>query len=346
MAVSYIPFLKVTATHDYYESGVAEGLAFVPDAATMRTLKNHRLKFQNKSGGFELSFQSANGIDPIIDFEESNFRFLIKLENALEFLNFTDLSVLSGYTPRKKVYFKNSPQETTQISAGLIDLIKPPQFSYQLPLETNDPANETAVLELSHESGSASITIDDIKSRSNGTFETPVDLAGKRSGLYTLQSSLSISADEGQENVLVDHKTYLDQIFGIIDIHYTSDTLSEYELVFQRKANLWNYIVINKSRRTLSEFNGLLVKDNNLSNIIPYQAYLFDKVESGLTVSGYDAVKFQSKTTIPFFEKPKSFIQLVREVNGSDLVLMKHLANPPVNQISSDNDESDIYVFV
>lgn len=344
MALSYISFLKVSSQHNYYRSGIPEVISYSFNEATARKLKNHRLKFNQYPGGFELSFQSVDGATPLVPMGDLKLTFLIKLENALEFFNFTNLSDLGGFTAKKKLFFQNNPQNNPQITPGLIDYIKPNQFTYEIPVTTNDPQNETVSLELEHVESGEVFLIDDIPAKEDGTYESPVDLAGKPEGLYNFKSETSISNTISNENVLIDKEVYRQQVFGIIEIHYNQNSLAAYELVFERKSNFWNYILVNRSERT--DFNSLEIKDNSLVNDPPYQTYLFEKQQTGFTVGSSPAIRFQSKIEIPFFELPKKNIELVKEVSGNDLVLMKNLANPPINQISSNENESDIYVFV
>ncbi|MEL6560651.1 MAG: hypothetical protein AAFQ94_20835 [Bacteroidota bacterium] len=344
MALSYISFLKVSSSHNYYRSGIPGVISYSFSEATAKKLKNHRLKFNQYPGGFELSFQSADGSTPLVPIGELKLTFLIKLENALEFFNFTNLSGLGGFTAKKKLFFQNDPQNSSQITPGLIDYIKPNQFTYEIPVTTNDPVNETVSLELEHVESGEIFPVDDIPAKEDGTFETPIDLAGKPEGLYQFRAETSVNQTISDENILIDQEVYRQQIFGIVEIHYNQNSLNAYELVFERKSNLWNYILVNRTERT--DFDSLEIKDNSLVNDPPYQTYLFEKQQTGFTVGNSPAVRFQSKTAIPFFELPKKNIELVKAVGNNDLVLMKNLANPPTNQISSNENESDIYVFV
>lgn len=344
MALSYISFLKVSSVHNYYRSGIPGVISYSYNEATAKKLKNHRLKFNQYPGGFELSFQSADGSTPLVPLGEIKLTFLIKLESALEFFNFTNFSGLGGFTAKKKLFFQNDPQNTAQINPGLIDYIKPNQFTYEIPVSTNDPVNETVNLELEHMESGEIFTIDDIPAKEDGTFESPIDLAGMPEGLYNFKAETSISNTLSNESILIDKEVYRQLVFGIIEIHYNQNTLDSYELIFERKSNFWNYILVNRSKR--ADFNSLEIKDNSLVNDPPYQTYLFEKKQTGFTVGNSDAIRFQSKTEIPFFELPKKNIELVKEVSGNDLVLMKNLANPPINQISGNENESDIYVFV
>jgi hypothetical protein len=119
--------------------------------------------------------------------------------------------------------------------------------------------------------------------------------------------------------------------------------LEDYELTYTRKSTYWNYILVNRSNR--SDFDDLLVKDNGSASS-PYVVNSFAKQGGSLTIAGKSAVKFRSDVEIPFFEIPKLDIEVVKEVNGSDLVLYKNLSNPVVSQVGSSQTESDIYVFV
>lgn len=344
MALSYIPFLKIATSHNYYKTGIPDVITYLPSESTIKKLKNYRLKFNQYQGGFDLSFQSVDGSTPLVTMSELKLTFLMKLENALEFLNFTNLANLGGFTAKKKLFFQNNPQITTQINPGLIDYIRPNQFTYVIPITTNDPENETIDLEMEHIESGKKFQIGALAAKSDGSYESPIDLAGKPEGLYAFNSESSIANDTSSEKILIDKAIYRDQVFGIIEIHYTGDTLDTYELVFERKSNFWNYILVNRTNR--SDFNNLEIKDNSQVNDTPYQTYLFEKKQTGFSIGSNAAIRFQSKTEIPFFELPKKNIELVKDVSGNDLVLMKNLANPPVNQISGNENESDIYVFV
>jgi len=348
MATSYITFLKITTSHNYYVGDIPPDLKFIPSEESARQLKNNRLKFNQVRGGIELAFQSVDGATPLIQLNDLKLYFLIKLENAMEFFNFTDLDTSGEFTARKKLFFQNNPQATKSINHTLIDWIRPKIFTYNAPLVTNDPETETLSVELEHVASGTKILIADVPASPDGGFEVPIDLSKHQTGLYKFSSTTSVSNDITEEKIIVDDKINKEQLFGLIELSYQNDSLAAYELLFERKTNLWNYILINKTNR--NDFNSLFIKDNSEGEQSPYQPYLFAKTGPEFTVGEKPAVKFQSNVAIPYYELPKRDIELVKEVqeNGQTLtiVYMKNLANPPVNQISSSKNESDIYVFV
>lgn len=344
MALSYNILFQVVANHNYHEDGVAPDLDFEPSLETALLLKNNRLKFRVIPGGFGVHYQSLDGSTPFISLGDLKMYFIIRLNNAIEFLNFTNLDSSKTFSGKKKLYFQNHPVGTKEISHSLLDLVKPPVFTYKIPLTTSNPTTETISLELTHTSSGETLTITGIPANDEGKYETAIDLRKAKQGHYHFRSTTSISNDTETEAVFIDEDLSKQSFFGLIEISYSNSALAAYELVFVRKTTLWNYILVNKTSR--ADFNDILVKDNSTSNDPPYQSYVFEKQAGTITVSSLPAVKFQSKTTIPFYEKPKTDIELVKDVSGNELVILENLANPQLNQISSDLNESDIYVFV
>ena len=344
MSSAYKVFLRVATSHDYYVNGTSVDLSFVPTEQTLRLMKNYRLKFNSATGGFVLAFQSFDNTNPLIPYEGIKLDFIMQLDNIIEFFNFTNLDTNGNFTAKKKLYFTNNPQATKEITHTLLDQVRPKVFTFTSPLTTNDPENELLTLEITHEETGAQTILSDVAARPDGSYEVPVDLSKQNAGQYSFKSTTQLANDMNTLQVLIDDQLYRTPFFGMVSINLSASTLDEYELVFQRKESVWNYILVNRSNRT--DFNDLLVKDNSLANSAPYQSYLFQKLGPSFTVGDKDAVKFQSTTDIPAYELPKRDIELVKEVNGNDLVLMKNLANPPLDRMSSSQSESDIYVFV
>ncbi len=297
-------------------------------------------------GKLGIYFQSLDNATPSVELGDLKLTFFIELRNAIEFLNFTDLNTTTTFTGKKKLFFQNDPIGTSAINHSLLDHLKSPIFTYRIPLTTSDPENEKVNLVMRHKASGETVSIDDIPAGNTGVFETGVDLSKAKQGLYSFESTNTTTNGSETEQVYIDEALSRVPLFGLVEITYNNDSLSNYELTFQRKTSLWNYILVNKSDRT--DFADLLVKDNSSGNESPYQTYQFQKQPGEIQVGGYTAVVFQSDPLerIPFFEKPKLEIELVKELNGSDMVLLKNLSNPSLDQISSDPNESDIYVFV
>ena len=344
MASSYKVFLKITTSHDYYVSGSAVDLSFVPTKATAELMKNRRLKFNGVEGGFVLAFQSLDGTNPLIDYEGISLDFVMLLDNAVEFFNFTNLNAAGTYTARKKLHFTNSPQATKKVDYSLIDEISPKVFTFLSPLTTNDPDNETLTLELENLDSGEKTLLEDQHAKPDGTFEIPIDLSKKNGGRYAFKSTTNPGNATETLQLLIDEELDKTPLFGMVTLKLEASTLSEYELVFERRQSLWSYILVNRSNR--NDFASLLVKDNSLLNEPPYDSYSFQKIGPEFTVGDKTAVKFRSTGNIPTYELPKKDIEVVKEIDGNDLVLIKNLANPPIDRMSSSQSESDIYVFV
>ena len=188
-------------------------------------------------------------------------------------------------------------------------MVKPRVFTYLSPVKTNDPDNETLLLEVENIESGEKTNITDIQAQPDGSYEVPIDLSKANTGRFSFESTSSISNTVASEQLVINDDLYKDQFFGIVELVFNSSTLPAYELKLERKLNLWNYILVNRSNRT--DFNSLLVKDNSTINAAPYQTYLFEKINPAFTIGNKPAVKFQSKSTIPWFELHKKDNELV-----------------------------------
>ena len=344
MSISYQLLYEIVTNHNYYADGVAPDLSFQPTPESLKILKDNKLRVACNPGKVAVYFQSLDGSNPLVNLGEIKLTFTIQLQNAIEFLNFTNLNTSQDYSGKKKLFFQNLPVEDTTIDHSLLDFLKGSVFTYRLPISTENPSTEEADLILRHIATNETISINEIAANQEGGFIQSIDLRKAKNGLYAFESTNTTSLTTETEQIYIDDALATAPLFGLVEITYNGDSPTQYQLNFQRKTTLWNYIVVNKSSRT--DFSELLVKDNNSNNEDPYQSYQFQKQPGQVQVGASTAVVFQSDTQIPFFQRPKLEIELVKEMNGSDMVLLKNLSNPSLDQISSDPNESDIYVFV
>jgi hypothetical protein len=140
-----------------------------------------------------------------------------------------------------------------------------------------------------------------------------------------------------------------------VDITYDSTTnllyadTEEYELQFSRKETIWKYFIVNKNKKIQFSIENLSISDlgspdYGSTNFTREGAEPHDTVQ----INGLDTVIFKSDDPIPFYEIPKTSIQL--EKDPGNTVLIANLPNPSHRGVAKDQGggsvESEIYVFI
>ncbi|RLA26183.1 MAG: hypothetical protein DRQ62_00335 [Gammaproteobacteria bacterium] len=118
--MNYLPLLKLTIKHNYYQDGYCSDFMIEADTTTHRILKNHRCILKQTHIGFVIYQAVDNNSTPFISISPLTvFRFHLKLVNS-QFALFTDLS---SYSEKKSPTLTNKNINNDQLI--LFDSISP-----------------------------------------------------------------------------------------------------------------------------------------------------------------------------------------------------------------------------
>lgn len=376
MNIIYTRLFNLSIRHDYYENGLAKEVSLWPTAETAKLLKGARMLFKRTLKGVAVLYRAQEDeITPFVDLgKDVRLTFELSIGNRNEFLNITDLdeSPSRKYSSSNILYFKNDPASASidpdapeVLGFELIDFIQSRLFTFSFGLASS-PAQ--VLLRVSNEDGTlvsvgkhtdgtpfaATLTLD---RQGDDSYSQQIDLRDQAKGRYTI--TIRNTADT---TTLMDKEVYLDEdmagrnVSGIVDIIYNTgedriyNDTEEYAVQFTRQASLWKYFVINKSK-THDFSSDTFTIDDGGSGTGPYVVNTFalsgSAPSADVKVSGLDTLVFLSDNAIPFYEVPKTSIELNKNALANPV--LNHLPNPlhsGVLKEESGSLASEIYVFI
>lgn len=105
--MKYLPILKLTMKHDYYESGYSSDFSIVEDKATQQILLNYRCILKRQATGIVIYQTVDSDNKPFINISaKAVFRFHLHLNNT-EHALFTDLERFSTVEKNESPVFTN-----------------------------------------------------------------------------------------------------------------------------------------------------------------------------------------------------------------------------------------------
>lgn len=375
VSINYNRLFNLRSAHNYFENGKIRGMQFTPTRQTKRVLRGGQMLFKPLPTGFTVLYKAqADEVTPMVELSaDLTLTFTLAVENRAEFLNITNLdeSPTVKYRSGNILYFtnnpgaaSNNPDSPESISHMLIDGTKNSLFTYSFTLPGLPSQVRLIVSDMAGNPVSAGTEADgtplptelELTKNDDDTYTRQLDLRDNPPGLYTI-TILHITDDATQfreETFYVSDELASQNVLGIVDIVYESDLYADpeqYELQFPRKETIWKYFVVNKNRHVTFGTEDLFIDDLGLPSA-HYSSVNFTRegAEPHATVSinGLETVIFKSDTPIPFFEVPKSSVQLKK--NPGNAVLVSNLPNPSHNGVVKEQSggvlESEIFVFI
>lgn len=373
MNILYSHLFHLQLTHNYYREGLVRGINIFPSPETTQLMKNGRILLRNVPSGIVALYRTEDDeITPEIALQgDIRFSFFISLENALNFLNITnlDLSTENKFQAGKIPYFSNNPTTPSNddspdsLSLTYLDGFVDKLFNYELQHEY-----DSLLLKIFNPSGiqvspgkdadGIAYPLDFIlkKNEDSGVLRTQIDLRGKQSGKYRiLVRNVDDNEDIEEINLWIGSQPKGKNVFGIIELIYPESlnvlygNKEYFSLAFNRKNTIWQYYVVNKNGKIDFEATDLKIRDLGDQPDTPYRTYVFQKVEphESIRINDMDTVIFRSQTPIPYFEEPKLNLQLERSPDSDPVII--HLPNPAHSGLVKEIEgqmASEIYVFI
>jgi hypothetical protein len=197
-----------------------------------------------------------------------------------------------------------------------------------------------------------------------GDFTKFFDLSKAGQGYYTLEvKNAATNADLTTLQVFVHDELSRMEVSGVLKIKYPSPTppLAEkkFQLSLQRAESKWRFYVVNKSGVDLTD-KDIVLQDKSGDAGPVYTVYSFTgnpatggggqaTPATGDSVGGIDTLVFESSASIPFYEDPKTGLELKLIDDGDPIatagtVLNSNLPNPqPAMRVEG---KSKVYVYV
>ena len=358
--LKYNRLFSLKIKHDFYANLENGNKDFVvaPTSECKELLANFKILFRNTPSGFTSLFKAFENDDPFTEIVNPiRFVFALKLENKIEFMNFTDLTDTMNaisYAPGKIIYFRNISPTTVDLNYELLDFLSADVFTYEFILN-GTPAN--VILKFYHESdlANAAITYTGINADPDNVYHQAVDLRGKKKGKYIIKvRDTTDTSDLKTQTSFVDPALAGQDIFGIIGIDIDQNisgftpTLPSpsktYDAKFTRRTNVWKYYVVDKNNQVVLAN----VKIDQVTNI-GYGTFTFNNNNiippyTGPTINGFPSVYLLSDSAVPFTEAPEQF-QLT-ETGGTVIPLIDRLPNPSPLNVSEETNATSIFVYV
>ncbi|SHF18915.1 hypothetical protein SAMN05443144_10669 [Fodinibius roseus] len=374
--INYNRLFNLRLAHTYYKNERGGGLKLKPTRDTLRILRGGKMLFKTIPFGVTILYRAVEGeVTPLVTLpDDLTLTFSLEAENKAEFLNITDLDETPArtYSASDILYFTNDPapasastdpEHPEEISHQLLDGIKNSLFTYEFSLGS---APEEVLIRVRNAAGtpvSFGKKVDGdplpttltLSKKDDGSYDRQIDLRNKPTGRYTV--TIRNTADDTtlrEERFYVHDKLASRDILGIVDITYDSgtellyDDTEEYELRFSRKETIWKYFIVNKNKKVRFSTENLSINDLGSPD---YSSINFTREgpepHPAVQINGLETVIFKSDDPIPFYEIPKTSIQL--EKDPGDIVLIDNLPNPSHRGVVKKQGgilESEIYVFI
>ncbi|NOQ27985.1 MAG: hypothetical protein GQ564_21695 [Bacteroidales bacterium] len=352
---TYKTLFEIDILHDYYKKGYGKDLIIIPTKECSDYIRNNKLVYRTTVKGFKVSYISVDDIGtPLINLSDKKFMFNFRLKDPSEFLSITDLDIGGNKLANGNIIqFKNDPLNVQSILPSVIHLLKPNEFTYTFPYKAVDPENDLATLEvLDFDNVNNQVLIfSDIEPDNLGYYTQKLKLPVRNGKKYILR--ISDTNNSSEDFVLyVDNELNKKNVFGLIEINYSSSALVNYQLQFNRKAAYWKYIIVNKNALIDFSSEQLELIDSTVDTVNPYDVYNFSnqlQPDDEININGYETAVFISETLIPYYEVPKLNIQLKKVSNPphpTEIKLYSHLPNPKISGIVNNDNEAEIYVFI
>lgn len=374
VSINYTRLFNLKLQHSYYDNDLARGLYLRPTRRTLRLLSGANMLFKSIQNGIVILYRLGESeTSPLVTLpSDQQFTFLLLADNRAEFQNITQLDVASDdkFSSTSVLHFINDPNNATdeadspeELVHTLIDAVESSLFTHTILLDT--PPDDI-LLRITGPDGNtvpAGKNIDGtpfpdplpIAKGDDDIFTQQIDLRQRLPGLYTF--TIRNAADDDtlrEDQFYIDDELMSQKLLGIVDIKYTDATdhlygeTEEYTLSFSRKETVWAYYVVNKNGYVVFDDHDLEISDPGSAN---YPAVTFNREgnepHADIEINGFETVVFKSDVPIPFKDKPKPNIQLLRNPGGT--VLVKHLPNPSHSGVVKEQNgqlESEIYVFI
>lgn len=311
MNIIYKRILNLVIGHNYFKDGIDRFVTLYPTTATETLLRNGKMLFKRLPNGVTILYKTLDDeITPFIELDKKQcFTFLLKTGNTPGLLNITDLdeSPSRPFGTGKIVYFTNNPASASSnsnnpeiLSNEIIDAVKGPLFTSKFSINGNPATVKMIVTNADGDPipvgkdtlGNPFPTTITLSKSTNNTFEQQVDLRDFQRGRYLLTIK---SADETvtlkTEEIYVDEQLEKENLLGVVDIVYESDSdnlygeTEEYKLQLKSTDAFWKYYIVNKSKNIDLSTDSLLIADSGTVNGSPYVMNDFQRVFANIEIT-------------------------------------------------------------
>lgn len=377
MQLAYKKLFKIAITHDYYAATSWSGLEIVPTDQCLSVMQNYGLLFKQVAGGIQVQYQEDRSQEiatPLRLSIEDRFRlsFWVKVKNQ-DFHSFTELSM--QFRSPKIFYWSNREDNsgrdalylTKDKTSGDEDVI-----SYSSPMINwaGTSANKRVALSVKNifneEVIRLYVAVHDEK------YEKQIDLSSYPSGKYSLyvddvlDSDLYLSSTRNTTSLLGIIDIYQDDIVPSENALFADDRVAPKDFIihFNSRETFWKYYIILNN---IDSNPGFAITYGENDEDSPYpDDVLFEipeTVESNSVTETYGKEKvlvFESSKALPFFEKPKMGISLLKPGltssleeeeeedagEGVNTEVIKNLPNASLNSIKPDTEGDKVYAEI
>ena len=342
MIRSYKILFRVEINHSYYTDGVSKDFDIYPTQETAAWLHENNMLFRRDDTGIRVFYTDSKKTgpsEPFTPFDAVELRFMLFLKNPEIFFNITDLVIdTTAYKSGQLLLLKNSAF-TQPLNISLVNEVRPFVFSYAFPQITDVPETDRGQIEVRDPLG-RSVTPNspdpqDVIPDPKGFFSYPLDLTGFPPGEYIFKTKVN-NLDPVEKRVYVDNRVLAENPFGLIAIklpvstaNFVPDTV--YKASLNKKELTWEYYLMMKN---FDPSDGYSIVDKQAGS-----TYTFTEIDP-VEINGIPTLVFKSDQKIPMSELPLNKIELL---DNAAKILIKTMANPTVNVISSNPDHPEVY---
>ncbi|MGV3597824.1 MAG: hypothetical protein ACO1PI_08125 [Bacteroidota bacterium] len=377
----YQTLIKLEMLHNFYKSGVTDDFEFLLTTDFQQLIRQQRLLYRNFGCGFSVLYERTQPNMPTIDIDtDLNFVFGIGVKNPAAFFGITDLDEESPST----VTYTNGCRMFYYTDGALADLkykvlhaMYPERFSFRF---TEKTTSKSLKVTIKNQSGTAVVAQYDIEGNpitgpytlmadnedDTGniirTFKDFFDVSKVGSGYYTIVLKRD-DATEKTLQVYIHDELSRSNVAGVVQLSLAKPTLpvaaQNLRIDLKRAESIWKYYIINRSGLDFTATD-LVLSDKSGDSGPVYNTYAFSGnpfttgggqalPNSADSINSLPTMVFESTVKIPFYEVPKTKLELKKIPDGSPTatagnVLISSLPNPAPDVRANDN--CNIYVYI
>jgi hypothetical protein len=335
--IAYHKAFSIELRHEYFtdEFAVNEKLELIPTASCEQLLAHGRMVFRKTGKGGLVMYRSENPVpgSPTVQLSGTQvFNFKLKLNDATQFMNVTELNLSGTYTPARPIFLKAvvnnsvSANTPTQLSVEFLDGYRPSRFA-----ETYLLTGGNNTLQVTDISGSV-VSTQTINSNVAVQKQLPVDLSGFAPGYYTVTFTDSLAAVTSRKYFVGDEVTPGESL-AMLSIAYTGSQIAQlyddgaiFEYEFLAKNIKWRYYIVARQIDANYPFDKLILKATSLTEDSPPEFNFFESTSNpnpNFSFGGIHPIIYESSSNI-----------LIREKYDFELTLQNIVKLPIVTVLS------------
>lgn len=358
--IAYHKAFSIELRHEYFrdEFSINEKLELIPTTSCEQLLAHGRMVFRKTGKGGLVMYRSENSVPgtPTVQLGGTQiFNFKLKLNDATQFMNVTELDLSGTYTPARPIFLKAvvnnvvSANTPTQLSVEFLDGYRPSRFA-----ETYLLTGGNNTLQVTDITGSV-VSTQTINSNVAVQKQLLVDLSAFAPGYYTVTFTDSLAVVTSRKYFVGD-EVRPGESLAMLSIAYTGNQITQlyddgaiFEYEFLAKNVNWRYYLLPRFIESTyySLSNKPIIEVTLLDPGAPplnFTATNDSEPDTSISLSGIHPIVFNSDQQIALREEQQYQIRLLN--NDRAYVITEFMPQPDLQLPVNDSSVYEVFVYI